>query len=260
MSFFSSRNTLSLPTILLSFSLPSYSTLPPFLDYVHPRLHHAKMATWSTACTKGILVFRVLREQDDASQGIYPRDPYATLTIDEHIAKGPTSSMGSQYISTTRNINLAIYMAIKRCSTLSIIICALLDQDIELLDLSSGHHCLSQDCNNTTIALSEVLLRPRINTSAICTISYSAMCDFDATSYYLLHQTIYWVTHSRVLKQSRCHFCHALGHNDDGCSKFDEWIVEENGIDRYLSFLPLCSICKEYHEIFDCPSWRFDLL
>ncbi|OAQ22879.1 hypothetical protein K457DRAFT_130980 [Linnemannia elongata AG-77] len=210
------------------------------------------MATWFSACTKGVLLFRVVREQDDASQGIYPRDPYATLTVDEHIAKGPTSSIGSQYISTTSNIDLAINMAIKRCSTLAIIICALLDQDIELLDLSSGHHSLSQDSNNTAIALSEVLLRPRINTSAICTIPYSLMFGFDTTSLYVLHHIIHLVTRARLKKQPRCHFCQVLGHNDDNCAKYDAWILEEGEIDRYLSLPPWCSICMDYHGIFDC--------
>ncbi|OAQ22363.1 hypothetical protein K457DRAFT_143485, partial [Linnemannia elongata AG-77] len=57
------------------------------------------MATWTIAHTSKPLLFRVLNEYDDASRGIYPRNPDATLSIDEHIAKGPNSPIGSQYIS-----------------------------------------------------------------------------------------------------------------------------------------------------------------
>ena len=188
-----------------------------------------------------------------------PRDPYATLTVNDHIAKGPKGGMGSQYI-TTSNFNLAANMAVKRCSMFTIIICALLDQDIDLLDLSSGHPCLTQDSNNTTVTLSEVLLRPRINAGAIFTVPYDVLHSIRDPSLCLFHRYCYWVAraiYSRACQQLWCEFCKVLGHNDDNCPKYDTWIVEEGEIDRYLSLLPLCSICKDYHETSDCP--RFEV-
>ncbi|KAH7046173.1 hypothetical protein BKA57DRAFT_515296 [Linnemannia elongata] len=193
------------------------------------------MAIWSTAFTQGVLLFRALGKQDDSSQGIYPRDSYTALTVDEHITKGPISSIGSRYISTTCNINLAVNMAIKRCSTLAIIICALLDQDIELLDLSSGHNCLTQDSNNTTIALSEVLLRPYINIGAIFTVPYEDLYCLPDDAIYSFRRHCYRVARGRCLRQRQCYFCNHLGHDDDDCAEYDAWIVEEGEISRYLS-------------------------
>lgn len=138
--------------------------------------HHSEMAMFTSArAEKLLLLFRVLNEHEDALRGIHPRDPYATLSVDYHIAKGPSSHIGSQFISTTSNPALAINMANRRHSTPAVIIVAHLDEDVKLLDLSSGHSCLSPSSNKTAIDLSEVLLISHINPDAILSYSYGSV-------------------------------------------------------------------------------------
>ncbi|KAF9143752.1 hypothetical protein BGX30_014910, partial [Mortierella sp. GBA39] len=136
------------------------------------------MFTWSTACTEKVLLFRVLGEQDDASRDIYPRNPHAALSVDGHVAKGPDNPIGSQFISTTNNLELALTMTFERRSTLAVILGPHLDQDIELLDLSSGHPDLAPNNSLATTQLSEVLLRPRINSNAMLVYTYDELFEF----------------------------------------------------------------------------------
>ncbi|KAK3839463.1 MAG: hypothetical protein JOS17DRAFT_188493 [Linnemannia elongata] len=170
LTLLSHNPTLLLSTIILHFA--------PFLAYVHPRLRHTEMTTWSTACTQEVLLFRVLGKQDDASQGICPRNPYASLSIDEHVVKGPNSRIGSQYISTTLNLELAMKTNIKRRSELAIIFCIRLDKAFMRLDLSSGHSELTPVNSVTTIQLSKVLFYSYINSSAMVVFTYSELIHF----------------------------------------------------------------------------------
>ncbi|KAH7045060.1 hypothetical protein BKA57DRAFT_468509 [Linnemannia elongata] len=185
------------------------------------QLHHSEMAMFTSARAEKPLLFRVLNAHEDASKDIRPRDPYATLSVDDHITKGPRSRLGSQFISTTRNPDLAVKMAIRRRSTLAVIIGPHLDEDVKLLDLSSGHSCLSLSSNNTAIQLSEVLLNPRINSNAILSYSYESFiggcnyacicsppCSLRYHSSHLIMQDV--LDHFLSIE---CEYCGGVGHD-----------------------------------------------
>jgi hypothetical protein len=58
-------------------------------------------------------LFRVLRDDENISLGIRPKNPNANKTIEEHVDKGSKSHNKSQYISTSASRKAAIDFAKK---------------------------------------------------------------------------------------------------------------------------------------------------
>ncbi|MEV7969978.1 polymorphic toxin-type HINT domain-containing protein [Sphaerisporangium sp. NPDC088356] len=52
-------------------------------------------------------VYRVIRPDEDLAVGLKPKDPYGNVSIDEHVRVGSRPGFTSQFISTTRNRDIA---------------------------------------------------------------------------------------------------------------------------------------------------------
>lgn len=79
--------------------------------------------------TPGAL-FRVLRDHDEPSEGLHSTNSHATLTVEQHVCKGTTSLVQSQFISTTRDLSTALSWVIKERSALVVIYCVFLNSSI----------------------------------------------------------------------------------------------------------------------------------
>ncbi|KAF8977719.1 hypothetical protein BGZ46_007167 [Entomortierella lignicola] len=122
---------------------------------------------WEDAYNWQIPLFRVLREHDNAEEGFYATNPNANLTINHHVCKGKTSRVRSQYISITQDLSTALRWVINERSALAVIYPPLLDEGIEILDLSEGSEELNDFGNRMAINHSEALIYPYVNAEAI---------------------------------------------------------------------------------------------
>jgi hypothetical protein len=53
------------------------------------------------------IVYRVIRPDEDPLNGLFPKNPNADKTIDYHVRCGSNKNVKTQFISTTRDINVA---------------------------------------------------------------------------------------------------------------------------------------------------------
>jgi len=69
----------------------------------------------------GNIVYRVIRPDEDPSKGLFPKNPNATFDLDYHVRYGSKPNVRTQYISTTRDINVAAEWAAKSGNRIVII-------------------------------------------------------------------------------------------------------------------------------------------
>ncbi|KAF9198190.1 hypothetical protein BGZ49_001084, partial [Haplosporangium sp. Z 27] len=128
---------------------------------------HYPLTEWENAITWPNILFRVLREHDNAEFGLSATNPGAGLTINEHVRKGTGNQIRSQYISVTQDLSTALRWVIGGRSSFAIIYPPLLDEGIEIKDLSEGSSELDKVGNRFAIKDSEALLHPYVNPEAI---------------------------------------------------------------------------------------------
>ncbi|KAF8955015.1 hypothetical protein BGZ46_002773 [Entomortierella lignicola] len=128
---------------------------------------HYPLTEWENAITWPNILFRVLREHDNAEFGLSATNPGAGLTINEHVRKGTGNQIRSQYISVTQDLSTALRWVIGGRSSFAIIYPPLLDEGIEIMDLSEGSSELDNVGNRFAIKDSEALLHPYVNPEAI---------------------------------------------------------------------------------------------
>ncbi|KAI8597069.1 hypothetical protein EDD21DRAFT_386382 [Dissophora ornata] len=194
--------------------------------------------TWQPAYKANRILYRVLREHDDLRNGISATDPEASLTLYQHLNKGMTNSVKSQFISTTMNEDIARLWTRKgRCCYVAIN-CGRLDKDILLLDISMGDPEIGVDGNIYAKKHSEVLIYPRINAEAITVVYgfidkwpyfYEILCQYchkkghdHERRHYCLEFEVHYAI--KKFKDTVCQHCRAQGHDigrGDYCPKYD---------------------------------------
>ncbi|KAG0248705.1 hypothetical protein BG011_009988 [Mortierella polycephala] len=221
------------------------------------------MSTWNPAYSDRVFLYRVLRVQDNPSEGLHPTSPSACLTIKDHVERGGYDVFKrSQFISTTQHLDVAITWAINKESTLVVIFCRHLDPSVTLYDLSKGHHSLSEYYNRIVQKHGEVLVRPEINSSAMEVYSYDRLLQINAT--YLssnLRQNVLsnWVLETALdrLYSYQCTFCNESGHDVEcghHCLEYEDLEAIE-AIEQSNSYH--CDICDESgHDVDDCPKYK----
>ncbi|KAF9149922.1 hypothetical protein BG015_008262 [Linnemannia schmuckeri] len=163
-------------------------------------------------------LYRLLRQQDSPSEGLLPTDPYANISIKEHICRRGASVV-SPYISTSRDPVIMLRWLFQEGQkghngAIAIISCRRLDFYTTLHDLSRGNYDFSDDYfNKLVLKYGEVLVHPRIDKNAIIGLK-------DAIErYYLI----------------RCSHCMEPGHDSSDSQKLDDWLATENTIERFYS-------------------------
>jgi hypothetical protein len=163
-----------------------------------------------------MFLFRVLRLHDNPLMGLYPTDPSAQIQIRDHVDRdGPYNFVRSQFISTMRNLKVALRWVFWEQSSFAVISCSLLNPNTIFDDLSMGHESLRVKSNGWVIKHTEVLLRPFINSSAIIAVfSYDDLVRFNPSPSFANDVNSFVSNCSQVIyRLPQCSYCHLLGHD-----------------------------------------------
>lgn len=195
-------------------------------------------------------IFRVLRQQDNPDIGLYPTDQSAQLTVKEHVERGgPRNFICSQFISTTKSLQVALRWVYREGSAVAIISCARLHSSISLDDFSSGHPSLDFFYNSLVIKHREVLVHPYINRSAVIRhyrydeLIHAIKSQPGIEGFLIMRSPELdcedFIGHcSRYLTRTHltvfCFLCKTTGHSFERCSRFERFKVAR---DRLLASL-----------------------
>lgn len=222
---------------------------------------------------QGTLLFRALSAHDNATAGLSPTAPRSEISIREHVERGGFNvHIDSQFISTTKDLRVALRWVSVNQSTLAIILCDNLDPNVNFSDISEGHESLSLTYNDYAIRHSEVLLhadpqammpvQPLVSPNAVWPLSYHELVQIYLRSPHppfpedmAQEWQEYFLSSLDAQFFYICTYCQGYGHVQGGCRRFSNWLVEEAAIDRYYELE--CIHCRCYgHDINNCQ--RFD--
>lgn len=114
-------------------------------------------------------VHRVIRPDEDPSTGLFPKNPDANVSVDEHVRFGSRPGFESQYISTTKNIDIARAWAARSGNRIVSIDLGQVDGDI--IDLSTyqdrAYYLLDWKGRGYAMKSDEVLINGSVPASAI---------------------------------------------------------------------------------------------
>jgi hypothetical protein len=117
----------------------------------------------------GGTVYRVIRPDEDPSAGLFPKNPDANVSVDEHVRFGSRPGFESQYISTTKNIDVAQGWAARSGNRIVSIDLGQVDGDI--IDLSTyqdrNYYLLDWKGRGYAMKSEEVLINGSVPASAI---------------------------------------------------------------------------------------------
>jgi RHS repeat-associated protein len=117
----------------------------------------------------GGTVYRVIRPDEDPSAGLFPKNPDANVSVDEHVRFGAQPGFESQYISTTKNIDVAQGWAASSGNRIVSIDLGQVDGDI--IDLSTyqdrDYYLLDWKGRGYAMKSDEVLINGSVPASAI---------------------------------------------------------------------------------------------
>jgi hypothetical protein len=117
----------------------------------------------------GGTVYRVIRPDEDPSAGLFPKNPDANVSVDEHVRFGSRPGFESQYISTTKNIDVAQGWAARSGNRIVSIDLGQVDGDI--IDLSTyqdrDYYLLDSKGRGYAMKSEEVLINGSVPASAI---------------------------------------------------------------------------------------------
>lgn len=122
----------------------------------------------------GIQLFRVLRDDENPANGLHPKDPNGTQTIESHVSYG--SYILSQYISTCADYISAVNWAHKDQNKTLTKRIAVIDanvlrsRNIKMTDLTKYNAYLGQKAYNYANCYNEVLVEGFIPSEAITNI------------------------------------------------------------------------------------------
>ena len=117
----------------------------------------------------GGTVYRVIRPDEDPSVGLFPKNADANVSIDEHVRVGSRPGFESQFISTTRNIDVARAWAAR--SGNRIVSIDLGQVNGEIIDLSTyqdrDYYLLDWKGRGYALKSEEVLIDGNVPASAV---------------------------------------------------------------------------------------------
>ena len=114
-------------------------------------------------------VYRVIRPDEDPKAGLYPKDPEANWSIDQHVRFGSDPDFQSQYISTTRSLSLARFWASRTGNRIVAIDLSQVDGEVTDLSTYEGREYNLLDAKGRGYAMKseEVLIQGSIPPEAI---------------------------------------------------------------------------------------------
>ncbi|MGW4423233.1 RHS repeat-associated core domain-containing protein [Streptosporangium sp. NPDC004631] len=114
-------------------------------------------------------VYRVIRPDEDPSVGLMPKKPSANVSVDEHVRYGSRPGFESQYISTTKNLDIARAWAARTGNR--IVSINLGRVRAEIIDLSTyqdrAYHLLDAKGRGYAMRSEEVLINGGIPADAL---------------------------------------------------------------------------------------------
>ena len=116
-------------------------------------------------------VYRVLREEENPSNGLYPKNPNANYSVEGHVLTNSREGYGSQYISTTTDINIAAKYSTKTGNPMVEIDLSKLPNSSTVIDLSTEagrtQYLKGKTAQNFARASKEVLITGYVPAEAI---------------------------------------------------------------------------------------------
>lgn len=115
------------------------------------------------------IVYRVIRPEEDVSQGLIAKNPNAHYTPEGHVLNGSRPGFKSQYISTTTDLNIARTWADKTGNRIVEIDLTKVESNVINLSTESGRSTYLKGVTATNFAKSssEVLIEEFVPSSAI---------------------------------------------------------------------------------------------
>jgi hypothetical protein len=111
------------------------------------------------------IVYRVIRAEEEPVLGLFAKNPSATYSAEGHIINGGRGSWASQYISTTKNLDVARAWAARSGNRIvGIDLSAVTGR---VLDFSTGAGLRGVTAQNFARASAEVLIEGHVPSSAI---------------------------------------------------------------------------------------------
>jgi len=111
----------------------------------------------------------VIRPDEDPSVGLTPKDPTANVSVDEHVRFGSRPGFESQFISTTKNLDIARAWAAR--SGNRIVSIDLSQVDSPIIDLSTyqdrAYYLLDSKGRGYAMRSEEVLINGDVPASAL---------------------------------------------------------------------------------------------
>ena len=135
----------------------------------------------------GLLIpcHRVIREDEDPSQGLMPKDPNANESIQSHVGVGSGEGDKSQYISTTKSLAIAKHWACKKkTKPLRIVRITLGAVCGSKTDLSCGDHpaLTGATAKNFAVSSQEVLVEATIPAGAVSQVASGPFTSKECTA------------------------------------------------------------------------------
>jgi hypothetical protein len=120
-------------------------------------------------------LYRVLRSGEDPAAGLVAKDPSASISVKNHIFHGSNPGFASQFISTTKSLDVAAKYAARDGLRIAAIDSTKVEGDV--IDVSTKEGLLANGIEHPSFAYSwarssaEVLIRGAIPSEAILWVS-----------------------------------------------------------------------------------------